>query len=83
MLTFGGFGPAVAPFPDYYAALDRSWTPRQRRVARLLRAGFTPARVAATLRIHRSAVSHLARRMGWPLVVAGDRMFQAAILEAS
>lgn len=83
VLVFGGFGPAIAPFPDYYAALHRSWTRRQRRVARLLRAGRPPAAVAATLRIHRSAVSHLTRRMAWPLVAAGDRMFQAAILEAS
>lgn len=83
VFAFGGFGPALAPFPDYYSALHRSWTPRQRRVAALLRAGGTPADVATRLGVDRSAVSHLGRRMGWHLVAAGDRMFQAAILEAS
>jgi hypothetical protein len=32
--------------------------------------------------VDRSAVSHLARRMAWPIVAAGDKMFRSAILEA-
>ena len=34
------------------------------------------------LKIDRSAISHLARRMAWPLVSAGDKMFEAALVEA-
>jgi len=83
VFAFGGFGPALAPFPPYYAALHHSWTARQRRLASLLRSGVTPAQAAAALGVDRSAVSHLARRMAWPLVTRGDRMFEAAILEAS
>src|SRR5207249_4482913 len=41
-----------------------------------------PALAAARLEVDRSAISHLARRMAWPLVAAGDKMFQAALLEA-
>ena len=81
LFTFGGFGPGVAPFVPYYSALYRSWTPRQRHTATLLRLG-PPAEAAAALGVDRSAVSHLARRMAWPLVAAGDMMFRAAILEA-
>src|SRR5207249_3932953 len=47
----------------------------------LLRLG-PPAFAAAQLKVDRSAISHLARRMAWPLVAAGDKMFQAALLEA-
>ena len=83
VFAFGGFGRALAPFPPYYAALHQGWTARQRRLAALLRAGATPIEAAAALGVDRSAVSHLARRMAWPLVARGDRMFAAAILEAS
>jgi hypothetical protein len=83
VFAFGGFGPALAPFPPYYAALHHGWTARQRRLASLLRTGVTAAQAAASLGVDRSAVSHLARRMAWPLVTRGDRMFVAAILEAS
>jgi hypothetical protein len=80
LFAFGGFGPALDPFVHYYSALYWSWTPRQRRTATLLRLG-SPAEAARALKVDRSAVSHLARRMAWPLVAAGDKMFRAAILE--
>lgn len=81
LFAFRGFGPAEAGLNGlarYYAALYWSWTPRQRHAARLLRRGG-PAVVAAQLRVGRSAVSHLARRMAWPLVAAGDTIFQAML----
>ena len=80
LLAFGGFAPRLEPLADYYSALYWSWTPRQRRAATLLRLG-PPAFAAAQLQVDRSAVSHLARRMAWPLVAAGDKMFRAALLE--
>ena len=81
LLAFGAFGPRLEPLADYYSALYWGWTPRQRRAATLLRLG-PPAFAAAQLKVDRSAVSHLARRMAWPLVAAGDKMFRAALLEA-
>lgn len=80
VLAFAGFADAVAPLARYYSALYASWTARQRRTATLLRT-LDAARVADRLGVDRSAVSHLARRMGWSLVEAGDREFQR-ILEA-
>ena len=77
LFAFGGFGPAepvLNGLARYYAALYWSWTPRQRHAATLLRQGG-PALAAAQLRVSRSAVSHLAGRMAWPLVAAGDRIF--------
>jgi len=84
LFGFRGFGPTEAVlngFAGYYAALHWSWTPRQRHAAKLLRRGG-PAQVAAQLRVSPSAVSHLARRMAWPLVAAGDSMFQAMLGDA-
>jgi len=81
LFTFGGFDPALTAFAQYYSALYWSWTPRQRRAATLLRLG-TPAFAAAQLKVDRSAVSHLSRRMAWPLVEGGDKMFRAALGEA-
>src|SRR5256714_808771 len=78
VFTFGGFPSGVDPLADYYGALYWSWTPRQRRAATLLRLG-DPAAAAAALPIDRSAVSHLARRMAWPLVAAGDKMFRTLL----
>lgn len=80
VFAFGGFAPALEPLASYYSALYWSWTPRQRRAAALLRLGDAAA-AAARLDVDRSAVSHLARRMAWPLVAAGDKMFRA-LLEA-
>src|SRR5437667_340105 len=37
---------------------------------------------AIATRLERRATSHLAGRMAWPLVATGDKMFQAALLEA-
>ncbi len=81
LFTFGGFDPALTAFAQYYSALYWSWTSRQRRAATLLRLG-TPAFAAAQLKVDRSAVSHLSRRMAWPLVEGGDKMFRAALGEA-
>src|SRR3989441_9553329 len=64
--------PRSTLFP--YTTLFRS------RTATLLRLG-DPAAAAARLDVDRSAISHLARRMAWPLVAAGDKMFRA-LLEA-
>src|SRR5437016_682105 len=40
-----------------------------------------PVTAAARLDVDRSAISHLARRVAWPLVAAGDKMFRT-LLEA-
>src|SRR5690349_19642799 len=79
VFALGGFpAPPPDPLASYYSALYWSWTRRQRRAATLLRLG-SPADAAAQLRIDRSAISHLARRMAWPLVAAGDKMFRALL----
>jgi len=78
VFTFGGFPLAIEPLAAYYGALYWSWTPRQRRTATLLRLG-DPAAAAAALDVDRSAVSHLARRVAWPLVAAGDKMFRTLL----
>jgi hypothetical protein len=78
VFAFGGFAPALEPLASYYSALYWSWTPRQRRTATLLRLGDQAA-AAARLDVDRSAISHLARRMAWPLVAAGDKMFRALL----
>lgn len=85
LFGFGGFGAAEAVlngFASYSAALYWSWTPRQRQAARLLRQGG-PALVVKQLRVSRSAVSHLAKRMAWPLVAAGDRIFETMLGDSS
>jgi hypothetical protein len=85
LLAFGGFEaePArrLSGLAAYYSALYWSWTPRQRRTATLLRL-MPPAAAAARLGVDRSAISHLARRMGWPQVAAGDIVFRS-LLEAT
>src|SRR6266496_2808026 len=78
VFAFGGFTATLEPLASYYSALYWSWTPRQRRTATLLRVG-DPAAAAARLDVDRSAISHLARRMAWPLVAAGDKMFRALL----
>lgn len=80
VFAFGGFDARLEPLASYYSALYWSWTPRQRRTAALLRVGDAAA-AAARLDVDRSAISHLARRMAWPLVAAADKMFRA-FLEA-
>ena len=78
VLACGGFPPALEPITSYYSALHWSWTPRQRLAATLLRLGSATA-AAAHLKVSRSAISHLARRMAWPLVAAGDKMLRALL----
>lgn len=78
VLAFEGFDPALSACASYYSALYRSWTPRQRAVATAQRAtrGARLDELARLLRVGPSAVSHLRRRMAWPLVAAGDSVFQ-------
>jgi SatD family protein len=78
VLAFEGFDPALTACAGYYSALYRSWTPRQRAVAAAQRAtrGARLDELARLLRVGPSAVSHVRRRMAWPLVAAGDSVFQ-------
>jgi hypothetical protein len=81
VFAFEGFGAVQSELDgcaSYYSALYWSWTARQRNVAKLLRV-TSPAETARKLGIDRSAVSHLARRMAWPLVTAGDTVFQSLL----
>ena len=80
LFAFQGFGDAdrmLAGFAGYYSALYWSWTGRQRQAAMSWR---FPS--AARPKVVPSALSHLRRRMAWPLVEDGDKMFRA-LLEAS
>jgi hypothetical protein len=74
VLAFGGFDPVVTALGHYYSALYWSWTSRQREVATQLRA-VPRGRLAERLRVTPSAVSHVASRMAWRLVRAGDAVF--------
>ena len=79
-----GFPPTTTALAGYYSALYWSWTPRQRRTAGLLRVWDRDRdQVRERLKVHPTAVSHMKRRLAWPLVAAGDTMFRAALLEAS
>jgi hypothetical protein len=78
VLAFGGFpDERLDGLSAYYSALYWSWTPRQRRAA----AAWRAAR-AMDEDVVPSAYSHLRRRMAWPLVERGDRMFQAVLEQA-
>src|SRR5690348_11967453 len=80
LFDFRGLGDVAATLnalASYYSALYWNWTGRQREAATSWR---FPA--AAGLKVGPSAISHLRRRMAWPLVEAGDKMFRA-LLEAS
>jgi hypothetical protein len=81
VFTFSGFPAAVDALAAYYSALYWSWTPRQRRQAATLRLDDAEAPPFERAKVHPTAISHMKRRMAWPLVAAGDRMFRAAILE--
>jgi len=85
VLTFSGFpGGDLAAFAAYYSGLYWSWTARQRALANKWRAwGDAEAGLPKRVRegLHPSALSHLRRRMAWPLVAQGDRMFRN-LLEA-
>ena len=78
VLALAGFDPARSGCAAYYAALYRGWTARQRALATAQRT-HPEARLDALSRLLRSSpssISHLRRRMGWPLVAAGDKVFQ-------
>ena len=82
VFAFGGFEPAVAAFAGYYSALYWSWTRRQRQAANYLRYyadTLGSLKLAQSMDIHPTGLSHLRRRMAWPLVEAGDKMFRDAI----
>jgi len=78
VLAFAGFTPAVTACSAYYAALYRGWTARQRIVATALRAnaGARLDELSRLLHVGPSAISHQRSRMAWPLVAAGDKVFQ-------
>jgi hypothetical protein len=78
VLAFGGFDPTLTACASYYSALYRGWTRRQRAAATAQRAmsGARLDELARLLRVGPSAISHLRRRMAWPLVAAGDSVFQ-------
>jgi hypothetical protein len=80
VFTLRNFGPAVDGWSSYYSALYWSWTPRQRRQAAMLRLNAAGMPQADPLKVHPTAISHMKRRMAWPLVAEGDRMFGAAIV---
>jgi hypothetical protein len=82
VFTFRGFPPAIDALSAYYSALYWSWTPRQRRQASEFRLHDTAAAEIETgkrLKVHPTAISHMKRRMAWPLVAEGDRMLRAAL----
>ena len=79
VFTFRGFPPAADALAAYYSALYWSWTPRQRRQASEFRLHDAALETGSRLKVHPTAISHMKRRMAWPLVAAGDMMFRAAI----
>jgi len=84
LFAFRGFGdaePTLNAVASYYAALYWSWTRRQRGAATYWRSARPPGNPVARLNVVPSAISHLRRRMAWPLVEQGDKMFRA-LLEA-
>jgi len=85
LFAFAGFGGHVDALARYYSALYWSWTPRQRRAANQLRAaaGAPLEQTGERLHVHPTAVSHMKRRLAWPLVAAGDTLFQATLQETT
>lgn len=79
VFAFRGFPPAVDALAAYYSALYGSWTPRQRRQAAKLRLDEAGAPQVERVKVHPTAISHMKRRMAWPLVAEGDRMLRAAL----
>jgi SatD family (SatD) len=78
VLAFAGFDPHLMAGAAYYSALYWGWTPRQRALATAQRAlgDVGVDALARQLRVGPSAISHLRRRMGWPLVAAGDSVLR-------
>jgi len=79
VFAFRGFPPAVDALSAYYSALYWSWTPRQRRQAAELRLDDAGTPQGERVKVHPTAISHMKRRMAWPLVAEGDRMLRAAL----
>jgi len=83
ILTFVGFAnPPLDGWAAYYSALYWSWTSRQRRQANQWRVASNTETKEPDETADPSAISHLRRRMAWPLVEAGDKMMRV-LLEAS
>lgn len=92
VIALEGFAPPLQGWASYYSALYWKWTRVQREAAawwrwEALSEGTVPRPPRPPLRKAPrrrapSAWSHLRRRMAWPLVAAGDRMFRAALEEA-
>ena len=78
VLAFEGFDAPIAACAAYYSALYRGWTARQRAVATAQRAKRDARleELAQLLRVGPSAISHVRRRLAWPLVALGDKLFQ-------
>lgn len=82
LFTFRGFGDADLTLDgcaSYYSALYWGWTRRQRGAATTWR--FSP-QPELHPKVVPSAISHLRRRMAWPLVAAGDKMFRTLLESA-
>lgn len=79
VFAFRGFPPAVDALAAYYSSLYWSWTPRQRRQAAAFRLEHADIEVGSRVKVHPTAISHMKRRMAWPLVAEGDRMLRAAL----
>ena len=84
VFAVAGFGERADAFAAYYSALYWCWTPKQRRLVAELR-WHAPRRAELyeRLHVHPTAISHMKRRLAWPLVEAGDTMFRAVLQEAS
>jgi len=78
VLAFGGFDQPLTACASYYSALYWGWTRRQRAVAtaQRVRSDALLDELARRLQVGPSAISHLRRRMAWPLVAAGDAVFR-------
>lgn len=93
VFAFAAFSPEIDGWASYYSALYWSWTRTQREAAAQWRlgagfAGGLPGSLRRELQRTQalrepSGWSHLRRRMAWPLVAAGDRLFRSALAEAS
>jgi hypothetical protein len=78
VLAFEGFDPRLMACAGYYSALYWGWTARQRALALAQRAqpGAGVDALAQGLGVSPSAISHLRRRMAWPLVASADSLFR-------
>lgn len=84
VFTFSGFpNRELDGFASYYSALYWNWTRRQRRAANDFRAASDQTLASLQAHAHEkvvpSALSHLRRRMAWPLVAEGDKMFRTLL----